>query len=67
MMAPLKGWLIGYLLAGPRRDPVVEAEIAFLMGIWRMGEAMRRLMPTVEEATRAFEAFGVILKAADEQ
>ncbi len=58
MIWPLaKGWLIGYLLAGPRRDPVVEAEVAFIMAVWRLTEAIRRLTPTAEEADLAFRQY----------
>jgi hypothetical protein len=59
MIWPLaKGWLIGYLFAGPRRDPVVEAKIAF-MDVWRLTEAIRRLTPTAEEAAVALSRFSV--------
>lgn len=62
-----EGWMIGYLLAGPRRDPVLEAELDFLMGIWRLGESFRHLTPTLEEAGRAFAAAGAAVRAAGEQ
>ncbi len=53
MIWPLvKGWILGYLLAGPRRDPVDEAEVAFIMAVWRLTEVIRRSTPTLEEAAR---------------
>lgn len=59
-----KGWIIGYLLAGPRRNPVAEAEVDFIMAVGRITEAIRRFTPTVDEASRALEDFSVAYREA---
>lgn len=65
MIWPLaKGWIIGYLLAGPQRDLVVEAEVAFIMAVWRLTEAIRRLSPTVAETAAVMADFSVAYREA---
>lgn len=62
-----EGWIIGYLLSGPRRDPVIEAEVAFIMAVWRLTEAIRRSTPTAEEAAQSFQDFLASIDGATER
>lgn len=52
-----EGWIAGYIFAGPRRDPVVEAEVDFIMAVWRLTEAIRRIGVTAEKASWTFADF----------
>ncbi len=61
-----EGWIAGYLFAGPPRralSPIEEMTLA-TADLQRFTEAMRRFVPTVAEASRAFADFSVAYREA---
>lgn len=58
-----KGLLLGYFLAGPRRDPVAEARVDLHMGFWRGARVIKKAGVSAEEAAGAIHAFALWLRA----
>lgn len=61
--AIVRGLLLGYLLAGPRRDPQAEAWIAFEMQAWRAARVIKKAGISAEDAAEAFRLFALWLRA----